>query len=185
LSITVTSKPEAHTVLPPATRHLRTLFRIVMTNSEARKLLSDFSVIGRDLLSKTAAKAAETMAPSEEALRNVDHPGESNRFETDNGRPTDTAGLQVPLPGTSTSAAIGPEGDTQVINNGSSLGRDEVKERGRDVAGQVASEGRRHAEDIRSSEAPVQEAQAKKAGLMDRMKGVTVCLSSISIWSPH
>lgn len=166
-----------------------------MTNSEARKLLSDFSVIGRDLLSKTAAKAAETMAPSEEALRRADDPEQSNRFINEDGRPTDAAGsstLQVPLPGTSAAVTRGADGDTRLINGETSYGPDDVRERGRDVAGksvetgrQAASAGRRNVEDIRSSEAPVQEAQSKKAGLMDRMKGVTVCVSLISISSLH
>jgi hypothetical protein len=53
------------------------------------------------------------------------------------------------------------------------------------LSGQVPSEGRRHAKDTGASEATVQEAQAKKVGLMDQTKGVTVCLSSISIWFGH
>jgi hypothetical protein len=52
----------------PAAKHLRTLLSLVATNSEARKLLSDFSLIGRDLLSKGASKAAEGLAPDQERL---------------------------------------------------------------------------------------------------------------------
>jgi hypothetical protein len=52
-----------------AVKHLRTLLTLVLTNSEARKLLSDFSLIGRDLLAKGASKAATNIAPDQERLR--------------------------------------------------------------------------------------------------------------------
>jgi hypothetical protein len=39
-----------------AVRHLRTILSLVLTNSEVRKLLSDFSLIGRDLLTRGASK---------------------------------------------------------------------------------------------------------------------------------
>ncbi|EKM74725.1 hypothetical protein AGABI1DRAFT_103321 [Agaricus bisporus var. burnettii JB137-S8] len=170
-----------------AVRHLRTLLRIVMTNSEARKLLSDLSVIGRDLLSKTATKAAEVMAPSEDALRRADEPEQSNKFIDDDGGPTGPSGsspLEVPLPGTG-AAVTREEGETRLRNGDTSRNLDEAhregKERlvgqGKETGRQVASEARQHAEDVRSSDAPGQEAQAKKAGFMDRMKGVTQTFS--------
>lgn len=44
----------------PAIRHLlRTILSLILTNSEARKLLPDFSLIGRDLLARGASKAAD------------------------------------------------------------------------------------------------------------------------------
>ncbi|KAG6848115.1 hypothetical protein H0H93_003252, partial [Arthromyces matolae] len=53
--------------LQPAIRHLRTLFSLVLTNSEVRKLLSDFSIIGRDVLSnQQAASETERMTGSKE-----------------------------------------------------------------------------------------------------------------------
>lgn len=39
-----------------AMKHLRTLITLLITNSEARKLVSDFGLIGRDLVSKTLVK---------------------------------------------------------------------------------------------------------------------------------
>ncbi|KAK1217909.1 hypothetical protein PQX77_019418 [Marasmius sp. AFHP31] len=57
-----------------AIKHLRTLLTLLLTNSEARKLVSDFGLVGRDLLSKTLVKAAEGVAPNEERLRGVDEP---------------------------------------------------------------------------------------------------------------
>lgn len=55
---------------------------IILTNSEVRKLLSDFSVVGRDLLAKGAVKAAEALRPTEEELAKVDEPAPQNGFTT-------------------------------------------------------------------------------------------------------
>ena len=57
-----------------------------MTNSEARKLLSDFGVIGRDLLARSAAKAAETLRPDEEQLAKVNHSAPQDQFISEGGR---------------------------------------------------------------------------------------------------
>lgn len=46
--------------------------RIILTNSEARKLLSDVQIIGRDLFARGAIKAAESVRPPEGALTRVD-----------------------------------------------------------------------------------------------------------------
>src|ERR1700689_5150194 len=51
-----------------AVQHLRTLLNLILTNSEARKLLSDFGLIGRDLLARSATKVAEALRPDEEQL---------------------------------------------------------------------------------------------------------------------
>jgi len=69
-----------------AVQHLRTLLNLVLTNSEARKLLSDFGVIGRDLLARGAAKAAENIRPDEEQLAKVDHTAPQDQFVTEGGR---------------------------------------------------------------------------------------------------
>jgi len=53
-----------------AAHHLRKLISLLITNTEARKLLSDFSLIGRDLL----ARSADLIRPDEEALRHADEP---------------------------------------------------------------------------------------------------------------
>lgn len=69
-----------------ATQHLRTLASLVLTNAEVRKLIEDFSVIGRDLLARGAVKVAEKTRPDEERLRRVDEPGPDSRFITAGGR---------------------------------------------------------------------------------------------------
>jgi hypothetical protein len=44
----------------PAVRHLRTILSLILTNSEVRELLSDFSLIGRDLLARGASNPADS-----------------------------------------------------------------------------------------------------------------------------
>ncbi|KAH9984085.1 hypothetical protein BJV74DRAFT_848879 [Russula compacta] len=68
-----------------AARHLRTLGNLIATNSEVRKILSDFSVIGRDILARTASHAAENIRPEQDALTSIDRPAPSDQFETTGG----------------------------------------------------------------------------------------------------
>lgn len=69
-----------------AVQHLRALFSLILTNAEVRKLLSDFSVIGRDLLARGAEKAAEAARPDQERLRQVDESAPKDQFVTEGGR---------------------------------------------------------------------------------------------------
>ena len=69
-----------------AAQHLRTLATLIITNGEARKLIADFGVIGRDLLARGAGKVAEMARPDEDALRRVDEPGPDHHFVTEGGR---------------------------------------------------------------------------------------------------
>lgn len=69
-----------------AAQHLRTILSLILTNAEVRKLLSDFSVIGRDLFARGAMKAAEAARPDEERLRTVDDSAPNDRFHTEGGR---------------------------------------------------------------------------------------------------
>lgn len=69
-----------------AARHLRTLGDLIATNSEVRKILSDFSVIGRDILARTASHAAESVRPEQDALKKVDRPAPSDQFEAGGSR---------------------------------------------------------------------------------------------------
>jgi hypothetical protein len=69
-----------------AARHLRTLGDLIATNSEVRKILSDFSVIGRDILARTASHAAERVRPEQDALTKVDRPAPLDQFEAGGSR---------------------------------------------------------------------------------------------------
>ncbi|KAK4051695.1 hypothetical protein OIO90_004645 [Microbotryomycetes sp. JL221] len=63
-----------------AIEHLRTLGKLIFTNSEARKLLKDFGVLGRDVLADAAVKAGEAARPSEDELARADEPAPSNQW---------------------------------------------------------------------------------------------------------
>lgn len=73
-----------------AAQHLRTLAALVITNGEARKLVADFGVIGRDLLARGAGQVAEMARPDEGALRRVDEPGPDHHFVTEGSRNAST-----------------------------------------------------------------------------------------------
>lgn len=75
-----------------AARHLRTLGDLIATNSEVRKILSDFSVIGRDILARTASHAAERVRPEQDVLTNVDRPAPLDQFEATGGRQAGPSG---------------------------------------------------------------------------------------------
>jgi hypothetical protein len=97
-----------------AVKHLRTLLSLVLTNSEVRKLLSDFSVIGRDLLSRGAVKAAQAVAPPEDELRRVDQSAPNDQFITEGGRvagPNETPVLEARIPGTGSGFKAGKDGE--------------------------------------------------------------------------
>ncbi|KAF8301114.1 hypothetical protein DL93DRAFT_2122133 [Clavulina sp. PMI_390] len=68
-----------------AIEHLRTLMRLILTNAEARKLLSDASLIGRDLFARGAVKAAESARPSPEQLARVDDAAPAEQWVGPNG----------------------------------------------------------------------------------------------------
>ncbi|KAG6885293.1 hypothetical protein C0993_003577 [Termitomyces sp. T159_Od127] len=88
-----------------AVRHLRTLLSLVLTNSEVRKLFSDFSLIGRDLLSTTLQKASSHIGPSREELAHVNEPAPEGQFITEGGRPVgtdETPVMEARVPGTDT-----------------------------------------------------------------------------------
>lgn len=87
--------------MPTAVQHLRTLLNLVLTNSEARKLLSDFGVLGRDLLARGAVKVAENIRPDQERLSKVNHSAPQDQFVTEGGRkagPGEKPVLEANLP---------------------------------------------------------------------------------------
>ncbi|PVF96377.1 hypothetical protein CPB86DRAFT_874940 [Serendipita vermifera] len=53
-------------------QHLRTLAQLILTNSEARKLVQDFTLIGRDMFARGASAAAERARPDAERMAKVD-----------------------------------------------------------------------------------------------------------------
>jgi hypothetical protein len=66
------NKEDAKKDSEQAVQHLRTLAQLLLTNSEARKLIQDFTLIGRDMFAAGAAKAAERTRPDPERMARVD-----------------------------------------------------------------------------------------------------------------
>ncbi|KAJ7232032.1 hypothetical protein B0H12DRAFT_1204987 [Mycena haematopus] len=63
-----------------AAHHLRTLLSLLLTNAEMRKLITDAGTVGRDLLAKSAAKAAEAVSPKPDDLARADDPAPQDHF---------------------------------------------------------------------------------------------------------
>ncbi|TFK47462.1 hypothetical protein OE88DRAFT_1636556 [Heliocybe sulcata] len=170
-----------------AVQHLRTLLSLVLTNSEVRKLLSDFSLIGRDLLAKGAAKAAEQIGPDQERLRQVDQSAPNDQFITEGGRvagPNETPVLEAKVPGMDATIKQHPReelgtGATVNVNGEERSGDDvyregqgrmqELRERAPDEAGRQVDDLQNQ---VNEASEDTEEAKAKKQGLVERMRGM-------------
>jgi hypothetical protein len=110
-----------------AVRHLRTILSLVLTNSEVRKLLSDFSLIGRDLPTHGASKAADSLRPDKEALAHVDETTPQEQFVTEGGRkvgPTETPVPEAKVPDVGHAVAQHPKDDwVQVLRSRQQMGK--------------------------------------------------------------
>ncbi|EJU01188.1 hypothetical protein DACRYDRAFT_116977 [Dacryopinax primogenitus] len=96
------SQEQAKADAQQAVVHVRTLLSLFLTNAEARKLLSDVGLIGRDMFATGAANVAEKVRPDPEAMARVDDAAPSNQWKGADGRvhgPNETPVLQATLPG--------------------------------------------------------------------------------------
>merc|ERR1711939_828486 len=59
---------------------LKTLGRLILSNGQFRKLLSDATVLARDMAGDAATKAANKVNPSEDRLNQIDEPAEDNTW---------------------------------------------------------------------------------------------------------
>ncbi|KAG2024158.1 hypothetical protein CC2G_001738 [Coprinopsis cinerea AmutBmut pab1-1] len=177
-----------------ALKHLRTLVTLVLTNSEVRKLLSDFSIIGRDLLAIGASKAAGTVAPHPDQLRQVDQTAPSDQFITEGGRvagPNETPVLEGNVPFTGKKVRQHPDEDTAYLQDQNQFGQqggrpvgdvvqenqrryEEAKGEGFKAGQEALGQARREAEEYRhlDEEGNEQGKEAKKKGIMGRMRDV-------------
>ncbi|KAL0948737.1 hypothetical protein HGRIS_008869 [Hohenbuehelia grisea] len=181
-------KAKAQTDGQQAVKHLRTLLNLVLTNSEARKLLSDFSVMGRDLLARGASKAADTLRPDEERLRRTDEAAPQDQFITEGGRvagPNETPVLEAGVPGTDHRVAQHPheplgsgakvkteDGDVMSGDTAYRKARtqaEEHKERGADIAQREKDQLQRDAQEARDRDDV--DPEVKKQGVFDRLRG--------------
>ncbi|KEF55668.1 uncharacterized protein A1O9_08418 [Exophiala aquamarina CBS 119918] len=59
---------------------LKTLGRLIISNGQFRKLLSDASILARDIAGDAAQKAANQVNPSDEQMSQIDRPAEDNTW---------------------------------------------------------------------------------------------------------
>ncbi|KAG9511462.1 hypothetical protein KCU79_g23989, partial [Aureobasidium melanogenum] len=59
---------------------LRTLGTLILSNGQFRKLLSDATILFRDMAGDAAQKAANKVNPSEDELNQIDEPAEDNTW---------------------------------------------------------------------------------------------------------
>jgi hypothetical protein len=192
------AKQDPHEVLPVdskkaqddgrlAVQHLRTILSLILTNSEVRKLLSDFSLIGRDLLALGASKVGEGLRPDCEDLARVNDSSPQDQFVTEGGRTvgsTETAVVEAPIPRTSTCVSQHPKDD---LGKGAKVkqGNGEVKsgEQAFAEGSQEAQKGKfrgedelnGHIDELQERVNGIQnghEADAKKQNLMDKVRGM-------------
>ena len=123
--------------------------------------MSDFSIIGRDLLAKGTHKIADAIAPKEDELAHVDEAGPQNKFVSQGGR---EVGLNTT-----------PVLDVKVPGQQDDYGRpDEVKSQARGSAEDAKGKMR---EEVREAKVAVTaDEPEKKKGLMEKMKGVRVSI---------
>lgn len=133
-----------------ATKHLRTLLNLLVTNSEARKLLSDFSVLGRDVLARGATHAAGMIRPDQERLQQVDQSAPSDQFVSAGGKPVgpnETPVAEASIHGINGAVRHHPDGGVHIEKDGQKYSVDEAKQnavqRGQEAANQTANEAQR------------------------------------------
>lgn len=198
VSIYVTSHPTYLVLINALTavKHLRTLLTLVVTNSEVRKLLGDFSIVGRDLLARGAGKAANAIAPSASALEGVDQPAPDNEFMTEGGRTVgsdETPVLEANVPGVGGVKADPHSGSAQAFRDGGEDGQRQpigevggltdaknkarnlkgsVKGGARDKMGSLKGEGMQQAREAQQATEAGDEGaiNEKKGGMMGKMK---------------
>ncbi|OCB90174.1 hypothetical protein A7U60_g2636 [Sanghuangporus baumii] len=64
-----------------AGEHLRTLFKLLISNSETRKLLSDAKILGRSIFADAASNVAERSRPRKEDVEKVDQAAPPHEFQ--------------------------------------------------------------------------------------------------------
>ena len=125
-----------------------------------RKLLSDFSTIGRDLLSIVAQKAATTLAPGADKLAKVDRPASPDKFVTEGGQTAgkdETPVLEARVPGTDATIKHHPRQDNDVMLRGADGQERQVGEMAR--KGKDAVQG-----DYENAGGPIDQNKAKEVG---------------------
>jgi hypothetical protein len=163
------------------------LLSLVLTNSEARKLLSDLSLIGRDILSHGLVKASNGVAPDPDRMKDVDATAPHDQFITEGGRhvgPDETPVLETDVPAVGTLTAHPKADDVQVrtregeIKSGNQLIR-EGKQKAAETADTVGREAADTAADAREkAPAPANDPNASAPDQARQVKAQAETLAS-------
>ncbi|ORX38560.1 hypothetical protein BD324DRAFT_578011 [Kockovaella imperatae] len=161
------SKEDAKKDVDQAAAHLRVLITLFITNSEFRKLASDFGIIGRDVFATAASKVADTARPDQEQLDQVDQEAPSKQWVGPDGKKLgtqDTPELQLK----------NPAGDGEVRYNPKDAPSD-AKITGPDGQQMSAGEAYQKAQDAKEqaksqAQDAANQASANKDSLLDQAK---------------
>ncbi|KAI5121398.1 hypothetical protein M0805_003170 [Coniferiporia weirii] len=95
------SEKEARQDAKEALEHMHTLFQILITNDETRKLLSDVKLISLDIFADAASTVADRVRPEQDELDRVDEAMPANNFDDfDDGFSVSPVGREANLSGT-------------------------------------------------------------------------------------
>ncbi|KIY66782.1 hypothetical protein CYLTODRAFT_444462 [Cylindrobasidium torrendii FP15055 ss-10] len=164
---TIPDKDKVKEDASTASQHVRSLVHLVLTNGEFRKLISDFSVVARDLAARGAVKAAENIRPNQEQLERVDEAAKADHFHQEAATSTSSpigqsAGTQTSVPGTREVVGQPQTVDqAKVEADNAKLEAERLKEAAKEEVRDVVD---------RNGDVDSQEAKGKVAGLFNRVK---------------
>ncbi|OWT39064.1 hypothetical protein C362_03228 [Cryptococcus neoformans Bt1] len=136
-----------------AASHIRVLITLFLTNSEARKLLKDFGIVGRDIFATAATKAADKSRPSQEKLDSVDQEAPSHEWIGADGKrlgPNETPDIQIKGPG-GTQARYHPRDDPRDAQLVDDKGKTRSAGEAYNQAQEAKSDAQSKAQDLKSS----------------------------------
>ncbi|KAL0249814.1 hypothetical protein I308_103116 [Cryptococcus tetragattii IND107] len=158
-----------------AASHIRVLITLFLTNSEARKLLKDFGIVGRDIFATAATKAADKARPSQEQLDSVDQEAPSHEWIGADGKklgPNETPDLQIKGPG-GTQARYHPRDDPRDAQLIDDKGNSRTAGQAYDQAQEANADAQSKAQDLKSSASENKEPvkQQARSHAQDIVKG--------------
>ncbi|WVO22981.1 uncharacterized protein IAS62_004325 [Cryptococcus decagattii] len=148
-----------------AASHIRVLITLFLTNSEARKLLKDFGIVGRDIFATAATKAADKARPSQEQLDSVDQEAPSHEWIGADGKklgPNETPDLQIKGPG-GTQARYHPRDDPRDAQLIDDKGNSRTAGQAYDQAQEAKADAKSKAQDLKSSSSDNKESAKQQA----------------------
>ncbi|WVQ99967.1 hypothetical protein IAU59_007110 [Kwoniella sp. CBS 9459] len=167
------SKADAQADGKQAAAHLRVLISLFITNSEARKLLNDFGIIGRDIFATGAAKVADKTRPNQEQLDSVDQEAPSNQWVGADGKrlgPNDTPEVQVKGP-SGAQVTYNPKDDPRDARVVDTDGNERSSGQVYDKAQEAHSQYQNKKEDLKSSAVNTARGQGQEGQQKEQAKG--------------